>query len=856
LDLALKTRARWWAWLAMTCLLAASPAAAAAADRPAWLWPLGLSADDQGLLLRLSPASPDALKSQGRALLLSLAQASPWKAQVVADHIKDALALERPQKQLDAAQSPVQQLTHQLAAPGGCPKLAATLERFLEALESGGSPLPPVEAGEATGACAVRLDPSMRIVTIPARLDQQVEVLVFGPSFAALLRPPAISIKGRGVSFLAAPLDARVLVMTQGLPSAMRVQVPAAELVFVDDDGYAHLSAPACIDLTRLRTSPHATVFVNGLELAAGVSSLSLLRPQDGATIQVFDSAGQAVYRRELSRLRLEGSRTCTLVEDDASASIKKTVLVEVSTTEACSDRAVDPLKIRTQVSDFLGADYETRGVEVLDVLNTVANVQTDIKSLMQGAAPAGAQAPVSPTGGNADVARALQDVGFSLALTLDIRCTHTSGDVVQYTIVGRRIDLDALVEAADREDRARRMDAMGKVISSEIQTQQGDQNLRGLLQATVGRLFHLPYVRFADDESEETRRGDVMFHIEASVPGAEKSHAKMYARRAEADTDRSVCTALVDYNAVRSTRAVSIPPASGGWPEDRELTSDGTALGVVEIPFYPVEPGHYLVRVSVPSGDGKTSVETARCVHILEPKYSLAVEIDHLGGFALGRAWQSEGVATTYVMGGIARHKDESYGFGLLAGLGYTMYTATTPPSWTDISKSASASTLSAMRPPGAVLFAPDGTTDLTWTRVSLAAALSFEWRLVRLAYLFPGWDRWRRFIQGSSLRASGIYIGATPLVDFGWYFVGNLPSGLSDLRGNATHPFDIDGSLLVSLFYKVNLPEGQTLKIGVQAALLGFDDFGRHDARTAADVTYDSWLAVGPQFAFGWSP
>lgn len=845
----------------------------AAAARPAWLWPLGLSAGDEELLRSLSAKAAAEEKRRTRQLLLTLVRNAPWKAEVVVDHVRAALALSAADETFDRAQKPLQDLTTRMKDTRGCSKLLGKVEYFLSGLESGGWPLPPLQSEDVAGACGKlakaetpKLDPTMRVVTIPVRGDQRVDVLVVGASFARLRQLETVPIKGRNVSFLAAPLDAYVVVMTSAAGESAPIQGPGPEVLLVDGDIYSHLFSPACVDLSRLVTSKGANIFVNGGAVEAG-ASVNVRRAQDGANIQVFDQKGTRVFLRELSRQQLEGSRSCTMVEDDASASSKKTVLVTVATADACSDLAIDSFKIRAQVMNLLSPTYETRGVEVLDALKTVANVQSGLSSLIQGTTAGGAE---SASDGNADVARALQDVGFSLALTLDVRCAHATDAEKQFTIIARRIDLHGLVDAADRQERSRRMEAMGKVITSEIETQRGEQALRGLIETTVSRLFALPYVRFVDDQSDDLPRGDIVFHVEAGLT-APKSRAEMFARLADKDEARSTCSSVADYNAVRSTQTVSFPtddPASG-WTESKplemsppdpsgSLAPDEAAkpqIGTVDIPFYPVEPGYYLVDLRVKNHAGDLLQHTSRCVHIVEPKYSLAIEVDYLRGMSWTRAWQNEIMSTTYLLGGIDIHKDESYAYGLRAGLGYSVYGASTPPSWSDISKSVSATTPVQSQPPGGLVFASDGTANLSWTRVSLAGAFSFEWRLARLANLFC-WDAWQRKIRSSSLRASGFYFGVTPLIDFGWYVVGSLPTGLTNLRGGGAQPFDIDASILLHLFYKANLPEGQILSLGVQVAALGADDWGRIGPRSAANITYDGWLALGLVVAFGWSP
>jgi hypothetical protein len=157
-------------------------------------------------------------------------------------------------------------------------------------------------------------------------------------------------------------------------------------------------------------------------------------------------------------------------------------------------------------------------------------------------------------------------------------------------------------------------------------------------------------------------------------------------------------------------------------------------------------------------------------------------------------------------------------------------------------------------------VIFGPDGSRPLSWGRVSIAGALQFERRLLRLPDLIPdcfalsAW--WRGLIQRSPLRVSGFYLSLMPLIDVGWYFTEGVPTGLHDLRRNDSHPFDVDGSMVIGLAYKVSLSDHQLLSIGGRMAWLGFDDLGNSDGRRRTRITYDDWVAWGVVVGFGWSP
>jgi hypothetical protein len=844
----------------------AAPPAAPPSPRPAWVWPLELRAEDEALVEGLSDGSSEKDKVRARAMVRSLAAAAPWKARVIAER-KGRLLSGPPQDGDRApAQAALERITKKLSLPAACPAARRRLVDFVNGLEKGGSPLPIESEVLATcGAPTAPLGPEVRILTIPSRRDETVSVLIMGATFRWITGLASVTIRNRVLSFVAVSTRDLVLISKgeSAEPGAFHLpRVPAAERVLVDGDSAAPLREPACLDLSRLKISDGSTVFIDGFEVT-NAPSAELSLPTAAANLQVFDRSANLVLGRKIPASEL-GGLNCTTIDEDATSPAKKTVLVFVTNGgRSCAEVGVDPLKVRTQVEEILRPRYETRGIEVVEMLEAVADVRGALKVIGDGSQGGAGQS--GDLSGSADVARALQDVGFSLALTLDVQCTRTAGGDVQYTVAGRRVDLDGLVEAANHNERSLRMDAIGQVLSSQIETQTGEQNLRGLLEATVGRLFHMPYVRFANGGSDNARRGDIHFRIEAAS-GASRVKTQLFARPVRED-DGGLCTNLADLNAVRSTKPVPVPSVqgSGGWVETRDSNPDREtpsptelALSGVDIPFYPVEPGQYFLEVTVSDGnppgkDTVPAVTTHRCVTVAEASYALAFELDHVGGLARGRIWQGETTSTTYAFGGVTRHMTEAYGFGLLAGLGYSIYEANGPPSWSDIPRSASSS-VPATSSAASSGFASDGTMTLGWTRISIAVALSFELRLGRLADLVPGC--WRHGIQSSMFRASGVYVGVTPLLDLGWYFPGSIPGGLKDFRGSAGHPFDLDGSALVSLFYKLNLPDGQVLKIGLQAGWLGFDDWGRSDARKQAHITYDNWLSWGPQIGFGWSP
>jgi hypothetical protein len=128
----------------------------ASVARPAWLWPLGLSASDEELLRSLSAKAAAEEKLRARQLLLTLVRNAPWKAEVVVDHVRAALALLAADETFDRAQKPLQDLTTRMKGARGCPKLLGKVEYFLSGLESGGWPLPPLQSEDVAGACGKR----------------------------------------------------------------------------------------------------------------------------------------------------------------------------------------------------------------------------------------------------------------------------------------------------------------------------------------------------------------------------------------------------------------------------------------------------------------------------------------------------------------------------------------------------------------------------------------------------------------------------------------------------------------------------------------------------------------------------
>jgi len=854
---------------------------------PADLLPLDLIRQDAALVARLSatPASP-VEAARALSLLQTLAARTPWKAAAVAGRTVGQL----PQAG-DARVAQAQGRLRDIAAawvssPRSCAPLRASLERFVDGVEGPISQAPPMNAATAAGACglpSLAIDPQVRFLTVLTGEGQRGDVLILGPSLIRLGDLPAITVRKRLLYLAAVPVNAPVLVTTSA-----GAAIPWATYMVVDGDTFTKPPRPSCIDLSRVKTSPGARLFVNGGPVSAGSTGITVLQPEAGADVQVFGADQRRTLHVKVAAARMVDSLACTPVEGDATAAPKETVLLMVTTNgAACADLAVDPLKIRAQVKDMLDrgrtddgdgskdtdagacARYETRGIEVIDALKTITDFQTMLRSFEGGTSS-------MPQAGNAAVARALRDVGFSIALTLDVRCARLAAGDVQYTVVGQRVDIDRLVEASNSSERELRMDAVGDVLHSQIETQVGDQSLRGLLQATVGRLFQLPYARFEDASATDPRRGNLTFSIEAALPGqsGESVRAEMSALLvAGAGAHDKDCSNIADWNAVRTAERQSAPTPEGrtAWTNHdttslrRRADAEGDAgklavpghaplwLASFQLPFYPVEPGQYVVDITVAPSPGASpsspALHTYRCVTVSEPAYLAWTEVDQLTGVSTGRAWRNESNSTTYILAGLVRRTSEAFNFGLLAGLGYSRYQADGPSSWTDIARSTGPGRTSMPASGDAVVFGPDGKLELGWSRTSVAIALPFEWRLCRLATLIPP-------VQETQLRASAFYVKATSLIDVGWYNVQSIPVGLRDIGGGGQQLFDVDGSLLLAFLFKANLADGQTVAVGFHVAWLGFDDFGAQDKRRQARVTYDNWFSYGVHVGFGWHP
>lgn len=149
-------------------------------------------------------------------------------------------------------------------------------------------------------------------------------------------------------------------------------------------------------------------------------------------------------------------------------------------------------------------------------------------------------------------------------------------------------------------------------------------------------------------------------------------------------------------------------------------------------------------------------------------------------------------------------------------------------------------------------LVFDGSGNAPLKWTRLSLAASLEFEWRLIRLADV-TGNAWWRGYVQRSWARTSAFFVTLAPLIDLGWYVADGLPP---ELRRNVAHPFDVDGSILAGLSYRFLLADHQILSLGSGVGWLGIDDLGGTDACRRSQITYDNFLAWSFSVGFGWSP
>jgi len=845
------------------------------------LAPLDLSDKDAELVAQLAGPSPGNLPEVA-SLLRSLANSAPWRAAALASNLGKL-----PPPSDPAVVAGQERLAAMSAAferePRKCALARATLTRFVTAMKGrqalpapfdrdlvqhGCNPLEP--AGRASG-----LDVGLRFVTIMAEPGQLAAIYLLGTT-PGLIEPASFHVGGALLLVAAVPRYAHVLVTIAASPSAEArgvTVIPMVEFRFADDDFALTVPRPACLDLSRVGMSTGGRLFVNGRPTPSGAPEVVLLNPAGGFNVQVFGPDGRRTLQRDVAAERLVGSNACVSIDADATQSSRKAVLLMVTSSgSGCANLAIDPLKIRAQVKDMIdrsttGERYETRGIEVIDALRTITDFQTLMRSFGGNGAATG---PPTDQGGNTDVARALQDVGFSIALSIDVRCVPIPNAAVQYTVVGQRVDIDRLIDASERSDRQSRMDSMSGYLSSQIESQAGEQSLRGLLQATVGNLFGLPYLRFAKAPDGAGENPDITFELEAGLP--DRSGGALSARMTAtlvSETGAQTCANYADLNTVRSTEASAPQEPLGrvSWTRvvsarfrrvadavsdqaqggPTPLTSGAASrlhLASFEIPFFPVEPGQYVVDVVI---DGaKPELRVNRCLIVKEPHHLALVEIDDLSAITRGRAWQNKTTTQAYVLGGLVHRTSEAYSFGALVGLGYARYSAQGPPSWTDIGHATRAG--SGPPAPGSVAYGADGKVDLSWGKISIAAGLSFERRLFRLATLFPG-------LQETMFRASAVYFDAMPLLDLGWYTAGSWPSGLSE-QGGGQRLFDADGSLLFGLVVKANISDGQTVLFGVRGAWLGFDDSGTQEARRQTRMTYDNSFALGLQLGFGWHP
>jgi hypothetical protein len=686
------------------------------------------------------------------------------------------------------------------------------------------------------------------------------------------------------IFFAAVPRDARVLVMVRPDPSTAEKRdtesvIPSVRMVRARSDNELLPDRPACLDVSRLGHDG-GSIFVNGRRLGPGTETVTLLRADEGATVHVLGRPDEARPRfvREISGARLVGRETCTVLEGDATMSSRKTVLVSTTAGAGCTEAGIDPLKLRAEIERLLPKEtYETSGANLADLLKIVDGFQASLKAL--GSGPLSDQAFDT----TADIARGLRDVGFSIALTVDLRCIAEPGREIQFTVVAQRIDLDAVAEAARKESRKDRVESMNHVLSSQIETQQGTETLRGLLGAAVSRLFDLPYLRLTTGSGADWQRPNVKLAFEGWVDGQAGVHwtAKLEARKIDdSDTQALVqCHDVSEENVVRRAGAsaaptlgkrhwveqtdVTLKAASGAAPAAKAPTSLSRAEFV--LPFFPVEPGLYAVHASLAppstqqpseapegaSSSGATDVRVDVCARIEESPYAFWTQLTHLEGL-LGhrRAWPDVRSTTTYMLFGAQRYASETRTVSALVGLGYSFFEAPAPAGWSDLARSRE--TPGTVTGGPALVFDASGNSPLKWTRLSLAASLQFEWRLIRLADV-TGNAWWRGYIQRSWARTSAFFVTFAPLIDLGWYIADGVPP---DLRLNVAHPFDVDGSFLGGLSYRVLLSDHQILSLNVGVGWLGFDDLGSSDARRRSQITYDNFFAWSFGVGFGWSP
>jgi hypothetical protein len=617
-------------------------------------------------------------------------------------------------------------------------------------------------------------------------------------------------------------------------------------------------SALACVDLPPVADANYS-LWLDGAPVTSGPVRLTTEDHQ----FSVLDASQRIVASVPIAAKELSPIRCFRIVLDLTPPPPEHAVaLVHVESSPQCAQAGLATTTIRSSAADLLTKEYSgsrdfdgwAQTVQGLDTLNRTITA-------LGGNALGAPRGRLDSMDTIRSSARELFRQGFKGLVSIEVHCARRSAYGWDYSVESRYLD----VEALQHEDRSPTTGlSLSGTLRTEIDTVYDISKLRSALEASLGRLLQVPYVRFTGDHSSRRMFDNEEDSLEVFIPSPSSEsagsivtsahpaiyQAKMRVSQLKDGEAKVVCQPLTDRDALRTPGASGDFVVADGdkkWDEPAKTFEVGRLPSRVPISFAfrPDRPGTYLLEVSVSEvnppvskcsvGKPRPEAPLARaqtCVEYQEAAMHWWVSAGMGFGYApYGSIRGGEQVSHTMVLGG-AEFKagnitptdwqwGEGWAVGVEAGYMRVVHQRTAPASWQDLGG-----------PNGAVasgLFDAGGSVPLSWVRNSFVLGPSFG---------------------VAPLNRLGIFARIIPAMDLGLFDASDVPSSLVSL--NASRSVDVDFDLFGEVGVSVALTKGFAVTgtlhgggVGIDELLIGSANSARSLAQTTA---FDlAWLVGG---------
>jgi len=793
-----------------------------------------------------------------------------WEAVLLVPFIPPGLLAGPPDRpQVERA---LERLGRALSDPAAaCEHLRRPFAQYERALQRGQAPAPPlsvqlVEDALAKDEACTRGQPELpdldatraalpryAFLAVYGRSGDDVTALVGGPTPEIRSGAAAADMAGRRVFLLAIPRGEPVVVRLRhaagALPDYWSMSMGGDDVRSSEQRG-----AAGCLDLVSVDIDARSAILVDGVPVMRRTLYLPAEEaglPVDHEVLVVRDD--KVLFRQLVDGKSLANANRCEEIAADLRASPKQKVLLLVRSSDVCPQAGLDATRVRKRVDALLSQTglYQTSSMQLAELLRAV----TDMDNLLQSLGGKAIGAPRGEAGSAAVVegtAQELRRQGIDMALAIGLTCTAAGAGQWDYTVVAQGLSVRELFDAPAEPS----PDELSGALRSEVQTVHDEWQLEESVEACLARLLRRSYLRFTDDEGTGEFASSLTFTFETYLPesSAAQHEAAMQVKEVATSDERQQCGKLQADRELRSGNAPARDAIKDpAWIKTVSFAIDvgeagntASRLGVFSIPFHPVNPGLYLVRVTV---DGESGPQSRRCVNVPGNRLSVSVMAAFNSGLSMFHDWKTDQTEMSYGAGIFSWDVDEIGSPGLMVGYGRAEHAATAPSSWSNVGAS---------RPPGmggtkdTVVFQPDGTLSVAWRKTSLLIGGTYALKLFSTYAAMPG-SYLKSAVQESRWRASGFFLRGIALLDVGWIDAGGVPPALTDVLGSATSSVDLDIDLFLQLEFSIRLPGSQRFYVGANGGILGVDDLGSLGSRKTARLIYDARLSMGLAVGFG---